>query len=361
MGILDGILTGYTNAILGAAPTDVGGAYSKLQTELNSKYEKSKQAFEADPANKDKVFQMPDALQRWNDQIQGMMTSGDPTLQKQAMEQMTDYHKRATEMGKDATPNSVREYQFAQQQGFQGTYEQWIKSKAAAGRTNISIGGGQEDKWVPLDQLKNFTDANNNPIPPGTTYGQLASMGAKAIQTEAQGKSGTGTDILVSSLNEVKDVIDTAPETGQKGAAYLRALPGAAGAISNLALDAAGVKPSESDTRFTNATRMLTGQITNLMNGASASEGERDYWATIQPQITDNKQTRMLKYNQMVDFAQSMANRARTKGVQNVPDINIKKFDIPKDAPKKSKSSVDTNLDKVTQPKSEVINVTWGQ
>lgn len=42
--------------------------------------------------------------------------------------------------GADAKPpSSVQEYQFAKQQGYAGSYEQWVKDKARAGATSISL------------------------------------------------------------------------------------------------------------------------------------------------------------------------------------------------------------------------------
>lgn len=38
-----------------------------------------------------------------------------------------------------AQPSSVAEYQFAKQQGYGGTYEQWVKQKAAAGAAQTSV------------------------------------------------------------------------------------------------------------------------------------------------------------------------------------------------------------------------------
>jgi hypothetical protein len=39
----------------------------------------------------------------------------------------------------ESAPSSVQEYQFARQQGYQGSYEQWVKEKARAGATNIGL------------------------------------------------------------------------------------------------------------------------------------------------------------------------------------------------------------------------------
>jgi hypothetical protein len=42
-----------------------------------------------------------------------------------------------------APPSSVAEYQFAKQQGYGGTYEQWVKEKAAAGASRVQVDAGQ--------------------------------------------------------------------------------------------------------------------------------------------------------------------------------------------------------------------------
>jgi hypothetical protein len=63
----------------------------------------------------------------------------------------------------EATPSSIREYQFAQSQGYGGTYQQWATDQKKAGATNVmtSVNTGQKG----LDnELKIRSDFRSEPI-----------------------------------------------------------------------------------------------------------------------------------------------------------------------------------------------------
>lgn len=44
----------------------------------------------------------------------------------------------------DTTPSAIKEYQFAVNQGYKGTYEQWDRERKRAGATNVSVNTGQK-------------------------------------------------------------------------------------------------------------------------------------------------------------------------------------------------------------------------
>jgi len=137
MSILDTIL-GYK----GDHPKDVARAYQKLNQELSGDItqredEQWKDAFHAvkagggspsalhDPTS-GQSFQPegPSELERWKSQIDGLITSGNPVLQQQGLKMISQYRNRATspESKTDTRANAVKEYMFARENGYKGSF-----------------------------------------------------------------------------------------------------------------------------------------------------------------------------------------------------------------------------------------------
>jgi hypothetical protein len=170
MGLLDGIIKGYTDAVLGPDTNQTADVYKRLQDEMTSKYNSQKSAFEADPSNSGKSYQMPDALTRWQDQISGMIQSGDPLLQKEGLNQLSAFQQRATSPGTDGRTSSIKEYQFAQEQGYQGSYQQWVNEKAAAGRNSVNVSVNSGMNGVEGINFVSAADKERLNLPQGTSY-----------------------------------------------------------------------------------------------------------------------------------------------------------------------------------------------
>lgn len=99
-----------------------------------------------------------------------------------------------------AKPSSVQEYEYAKNQGFGGTYQDWVRAKAEAGRTSIenNIGGQGNYTYGKLDpgwRVNNETGVAS-PIP--------GSAAAREIETSA----ATAQAETEKSVNVAQGMID---------------------------------------------------------------------------------------------------------------------------------------------------------
>lgn len=318
MGILDGILKGYTTAVLGADPMDTANAYKNLQTELNTRYDADKQKFEADPANQGKAYQLPDPLQRWQDQVNGMITSGDPTLMKEGLNQLSQYQQRATATTTTDAPSSVKEFLFAKDQGYQGGYQDWVKEKAAAGRSNVNVSVNAGEKPMDVADLMKLRLPDGSPVPFGMTPNQAVAAGAQPIQTEQQRVAGTSGDVLETATEQLGGALEAASDTPTAGVlAEARTSPGVVGKLVDVGLNLAGRPMKEDEVKFSNYKTSVVQQTVKLMSGASATEGEMDTYRSMMPKFTDPPAVRKVKFEQAQQFAKSVLARNVQGGVQN--------------------------------------------
>lgn len=338
-GLLDSFMQGYINRVNSQngggkmanntmSAQNTASAFQRLQDAIGQDY--AQQKAQAQQSGQD--WQMPSPTERFNDQVQAMILSGDPALQERglalmtpdAMEKPTDF-QRNFEYMKKANPG-MTEMQ----------YFQMLHPGPAQTRVNVNIPKQQQMVSIEDSQKIFMPDGSHPPI--GSTYEWVASQGGKSAETSDQSKAGQAVDTLGGSMDTIRENI-RASDTPVSGAVTaLRTQPGLIGQLTNTVANAAGVPMKPTDVKFQAATRMATGQVTNLMNGAGASEGERDYWATLQPLPTDDATTRAVKFNQQNAFIKNMTNRARARGV-NVADYNVKDVPVPgeqKTAPKQA-------------------------
>lgn len=317
MGLFAGILKGAENAVLGPDPQEAASAYKRLQDELSSGYNQQKQAFEADPANKGKQYQMPDAVTRWGDQINAMIQSGDPILQQNALQQLGAYQQRATAVAQGAeAPSSVREYQFAQQQGYQGSYQDWIRAKAEAGRSSVNVAVNQGEKPISISDLKQLILPNGQQVPPGTTYADLPKLGAQIQLSDTQRQAGTAGDILAENQQLLSQNLNPSQTKGEAVANELRTMPNTVGAVLNAGMNLAGIPMSDRAAKFEIAKNNISQQQLKLMSGASASEQEMQSYKDKLPKFTDSPSVQQLKFKQAAQFADSVIQRNAQAGIK---------------------------------------------
>lgn len=327
-GLIDSFMQGYINRVNSQngggrvanntlAAQNTASAFQRLQDAISQDY--SQQQAQAKASGQE--WKMPSPTERFNDQVQAMILSGDPQLQERglalmtpdAMDKPTDF-QRNFEYLKQANPNlSEMEY-----------FKMLHPGPAS---TNVRVNIPKQQQMVSIeDSQKIFMPDGSHP-PIGSTYEWVASRGGRSAETSDQSKAGQATDTLSGSMETIRNNIDASPTPVSGAVTALRTQPGLVGQIVNTAANAAGVPMKQTDVQFQSATRMATGQVTNLMNGAGASEGERDYWATLQPLPTDDQMTRRVKFNQQNDFIRNMTNRARARGVQ-VPEYGVKNLPV---------------------------------
>ena len=316
MGLLDGILKGVENSILGPNPADTASAYKRLQDELSSGYNQKKQAFEANPENKGKQYQMPDAITRWGDQINAMIISGDPVLQQNALQQLGDYQQRITSVQRGTeAPTSVREYQYAQMQGYQGLFQDWLKARAEASRSNINVNIAKQDQPMSVSDAKQVVLPNGE-LAFGMTPNQARAAGGKIVLSDTQRQAGTAGDILNANQQLLEQNLNPSKNKVEAVSNELRTMPNVVGTVLNTGLNIAGVPMSDAAAKFELAKSNISQQQLKLMSGASASEQEMQQYRDKLPKFTDSAAIQRLKFQQAAQFADSVIQRNSQAGVK---------------------------------------------
>lgn len=327
-GLIDSFMQGYINRVNAQngggraanntlAAQNTASAFQRLQDSISQDY--AQQQAQAKAAGQE--WKMPSPTERFNDQVQAMILSGDPALQERglalmtpdAMDKPTDF-QRNFEYLKQANPN-LTEMQ----------YFQMLHPGPAS--TNVRVNIPKQEQMVSIDDSQKIFMPDGSHPPIGMTYSEVARLGGRSAETTDQSRAGQAVDTLSDSMNVIRDNIGASNTPISGAVTALRTQPGIMGQVINTVANAAGVPMKPDDVKLQSATRMAAGQVTNLMNGASASEGERDYWATLQVLPTDDDMARRIKFNQQNDFIRKMSARARARGVQ-VPEYNVKNFQV---------------------------------
>lgn len=336
-GILDSLMQGYAEGVLGRnsgvakenSAANTASAFQRLQEAISSDYSMQKKNFESDPSNKGKSWQMPSSTERFNDQIQAMILSGDPNLQSRGLELMTpDAMDKPTEFQKNYEYMKSANPSLSEMQYFQMLHP-------GPARTNVSVNLPKMDQPITLDDLQKLQMSNGQPVPIGTTMREAGAMGAKIGQTKEQSEKGSAAEVsadairtLGKNLNPTTTVKDTAIE-------YARGLPGILGQASSVAASAAGVPANPAAVRFNQSVTQAAAQTLKILSGASATDGEFDRIKSLYPQITDSPATKAIKYNTMLDQTQSIVDRAKSQGVTGLPDMSkIPRVNVPDEAKK---------------------------
>ena len=322
-GLIDSFMQGYidrVNSMNGGgraanntlAAQNTASAFQRLQDAISQDY--SQQQAQAKAAGQD--WKMPSPTERFNDQVQAMILSGDPALQERglalmtpdAMDKPTDF-QRNFEYLKQANPN-LSEME----------YFRMLHPGPAQTRVNVNL--PKMDQPMSLEDLQKLTLPNGQPVPIGTSMREAGSMGAQVGQTKDQSEKGAAADISLGSiktlgenLNPTNNVKDTIVES-------LRNAPGIVGQVSSIAATAAGIPTNQSAVKFNQSSQQAAAQILKIMSGASATDEEFQRIQTLFPQFGYSPATNAIKYNSMLDQVESIINRAKSQGVTGLPDMS---------------------------------------
>ena len=322
-GLIDSFMQGYINRVNSMngggraanntlAAQNTASAYQRLQDAISQDY--AQQQAQAKAAGQE--WKMPSPTERFNDQVQAMILSGDPALQERglalmtpdAMDKPTDF-QRNFEYLKQANP-SLTEMQ----------YFQMLHPGPAQTRVNVNL--PKMDQPMSLEDLQRLQLPNGQPVPIGTSMREAGAMGAQVGQTKEQSDKGSAAEIsadaiktLGQNLNPTTNVKDTVVEA-------LRNAPGIPGQIASVAATAAGIPTNQSAVKFTQASQQASAQILKILSGASATDEEFQRIQNLFPQIGHSPATKAIKYNSMLDQTEAIVNRAKSQGVTGLPDMS---------------------------------------
>lgn len=352
-GLIDSFMQGYINRVNGQNGGNRGAnnalsaqgtasAYQRLQQAIADDYGQQKKNFESDPNNKGKTWQAPDPAERFNDQVQAMILSGDPALQARGLELMTP----------DAAPKPTefqRNFEYMKQANPELTEMQYFQMlHPGPSQTRVSVNLPKMDQPMTVEDLQKLQWPEGVIPLPGMTMRDAGNAGARIAQTTEQSKSGQSLDTLQGSMTQLRENIDASSGPVEGITSTLRNQPNMVGQAINTGLNIAGIPNSDKAVKFDVANRQTAGQITNLFNGAGASDQEFQRWQSLQPLLTDDAQARAIKFNGRNEMIKDMTRRAREKG-SNVQEYNVPNVKIPE---RKKPSNPEAKQD--AQPKQRV-------
>lgn len=309
MGLLDDFAQGYMSRMGGGRGSSANNealqakqtasAYQQLQDIMKQDYDMQK----TQAQKNGQEWKMPSPTERMNDQIQAMVLSGDPNLQARGLSLMdvpkddetTSLEKTAKALG--WTPQQV-----------------FDKMHPGAASTRVNVNLPKMDQPMSVDDLQKLTWPTGTTPIPGMTMRDAGQAGARIAQTKDQAETGGATTAMTNSLGGMEANAGTTSKPIPGAVSELRNTPGIIGQAANTALNIAGLSQNPADVKFIADRNMYVGQLTKAMNGAGASDQERENWLKQAPQLTDDAQTRMIKLKALRDATQAFSQAAKNKG-----------------------------------------------
>ena len=322
-GLIDSFMQGYINRANGQnggnrsannamTAQNTASAYQRLQEAISQDYAQQKENAKA----AGQEWQMPSSTERFNDQVQAMILSGDPALQERGLALMTpDAMDKPTEFQRNF------EFMKAANPGMtEMQYFQMLHPGPAQTRINVNL--PKIDQPMSLEDLQRLKLPNGQPVPIGTSMREAGAMGAQVGQTKEQSDKGSAAEIsadaiarLGENLNPTSTVKDTVIES-------IRNAPGLIGQVSSIAAGAVGIPTNPAAVKFSQAQSQASTQLLKIMSGASATDTEYERIKAQFPQIGESPATKAIKYNTMLDQTQAIVERAKSQGVTGLPDMS---------------------------------------
>lgn len=322
-GLIDSFMQGYINRVNAQngggraanntlAAQNTASAFQRLQDAISQDY--SQQQAQAKAAGRE--WKMPSPTERFNDQVQAMILSGDPALQERglalmtpdAMDKPTDF-QRNFEYLKQANP-SLTEMQ----------YFQMLHPGPAQTRVNVNL--PKVDQPMSLEDLQRLRLPNGQPVPIGTSMREAGAMGAQVGQTKEQSEKGLAAEVSAGAIKQLGENLNPTTTVKDTVIESLRNAPGLIGQVSSVAAGAAGIPTNPGAVKFTQSSQQAAAQTLKILSGASATDEEFQRIKNLYPQLTDSPETKAIKYNSMLDQTQAIVDRAKSQGVTNLPDLS---------------------------------------
>lgn len=321
-GLIDSFMQGYINRVNSMngggraanntlAAQNTASAFQRLQDAISQDY--SQQQAQAKAAGQD--WKMPSPTERFNDQVQAMILSGDPSLQERGLALMTPD-------AMDKPTDFQRNFEYLKQANPNLTEMQYFQMLHPGQNTRINVNLPKMDQPMTLEDLQKLQLPNGQPVPIGTSMREAGAMGAQVGQTKDQSEKGSAAEVsadaiktLGQNLNPTTTVKDTVIES-------LRNSPGLIGQVSSVAAGAAGIPTNPGAVKFNQSSQQAAAQTLKILSGASATDDEFQRIKNLYPQLTDSPETKAIKYNSMLDQTQAIVDRAKSQGVTNLPDLS---------------------------------------
>lgn len=213
-----------------------------------------------------------------------------------------------------AAPSAIQEYQFAQAQGFRGSFQDWITAKARAGATNVQV--GLQSPYAGVDSQGNpivVQPANKPGVPPQVLTGPDGKPIRPATEskppTEFEAKAG----LYATSMTNASQVLNQIEKRGEAGVGIAEVLaPG--GQVG------ANIVRSRDRQSYVQAQRQWVDSINRVRSGANLPEIEYDRAVmTFFPQYGDRPHMILQKQEMRAKEEQAML-QAAGRAAGRVPE-----------------------------------------
>lgn len=322
-GLIESFMQGYINRANGQnggnrsannamTAQNTASAYQRLQEAISQDYAQQKENAKASGQE----WKMPSSTERFNDQVQAMILSGDPALQERGLALMTpDAMDKPTEFQRNFEFMKTANPGMTEMQYFQMLHP-------GPARTNVSVNLPKMDQPISLDDLQKLQLPNGQPVPIGSSMREAGTMGATIAQTKDQSEKGAASEVSVGAIKQLGDNLHPTNNVKDTIVETLRNAPGIPGQIASVAASAAGIPTNQSAVKFNQSSQQAAAQTLKILSGASATDDEFQRIRNLYPQITDSPATKAIKYNSMLDQTEAIVNRAKSQGVTGLPDMS---------------------------------------
>ena len=220
-----------------------------------------------------KPLPMPE-IERWKQEIDGLIMSGNPVLQEQGLSMLAAYRQQANSTVKDDRTSKIKEYQFAVSQGYQGSFQEWLALNPTGTTVNIGEKGftgsdilrDREGNIVPVDPMMTRQEASEK----GYTYGSRPA-------TEESRRSSAIT-MAQNDLDRLQQIMveSNADISGWQGLIKeWRTGSTVAGTLANTLLKGLGSNPSPEDIQALSLSAGLSNTILQAYRGAQVGPMEQ--------------------------------------------------------------------------------------
>lgn len=308
-GLIDSFVQGYMSRMGGRGNSsanealqsqNTASAYQRLQDAISQDY--SQQKAQAQAQGKD--WSMPSPTERMQDQVQAMILSGDPNLQARGLA-MLDVPKEDDQSSLEKTAKLLG---LTPMQVFDK-----LHPGAASTRVNVNI--PKQEQMVSIEDSQKIVMPDGSNPPVGSTYAWVAANGGRTVKTKDQSESSATGAVIEQGVKGMQDAgKGTTTDPLRAAIAEYRNQPGLVGDVLNTGLNAAGIKPNQSDTAFMTSRNQVAMNITRLMSGAAASDQDVARVTNMLPKLTDDASTRATKMKAAMAQANAYVEAARQKG-----------------------------------------------
>lgn len=318
-GLIDSFMQGYINRVNSQngggraannalSAQNTASAFQRLQEAISQDYNQQK----AQAEQSGQQWSMPSPTERFNDQVQAMILSGDPALQERglalmtpdAMDKPTDF-QRNFEYLKQSNPNLS-----------EMDYFKMLHPGPASTRVNVNL--PKQEQMVSIDDAQKIVMPDGSNPPVGSTYAWVAANGGKTVKTKDQSESESTASTTDQSLKGMQSANPKTTQGAIPGTiADLRGQPNLLGTVLNTGLNAAGVPQKPADVDFNSRRSIAASNITRALSGAAASDADVARVSAMLPTLADDPVTRETKFRAANEMVKNIVRASQLKGGTN--------------------------------------------